>query len=293
MNFEALESFGCFAKSLNFTRAAELRHISQPALHKQIRNLSESLGVELYIREGRSLRLTEAGISLAKFSIEISDRIEHVTADIKEISPRSKVAVAAGRGSYLYLLGDALKEFALAYENKIRLLTTNQTETLSAIRCGQAHLGVTVLSELPTDMNTLLLHEMTPRLIVTKEHSLAGRKSISLKNLDGLPMICPSSPSPMREMLASRLNEEGLDLNVTLEANGWELLMHFASLGIGATIVNGCCRPPEGTVAIRIPALPKTRYYLVSHQEEYQFAELNYLRQCIIKHAKEFRFSAN
>ena len=74
MNIEALESFRVFARTLNFTRAAEQRYLTQPALHKQIKLLGESLGVELYVRRGRELKLTEAGVAVAKFSREVLDR---------------------------------------------------------------------------------------------------------------------------------------------------------------------------------------------------------------------------
>ena len=52
---DALASFAVFADHLNFTRAAEELHISQPALHVKVRKLSESLGRPLYRRAGRRL----------------------------------------------------------------------------------------------------------------------------------------------------------------------------------------------------------------------------------------------
>ncbi len=54
MNYDWLFSFVAFADRLNFTRAAEELHITQPALHAQIRKLSEDVGTTLYRREGRS-----------------------------------------------------------------------------------------------------------------------------------------------------------------------------------------------------------------------------------------------
>ena len=93
----------------------------------------------------------------------------------------------------------------------------------------------------------------------------------------------------MRATIASWFELEGLRFNPVMDAEGWDLLMHFASLGFGAAIVNGCCRPPERAVAVRLPDLPKTRYYLVSHRDEFQFPQLQALRNAILKNARNVK----
>ena len=52
-------------------------------------------------------------------------------------------------------------------------------------------------------------------------------------------------------------------LPVALEADGWELMMHFVQLGLGATVVNGCCRIPRGCVGVPFVDLAPSRYYLL------------------------------
>lgn len=289
MNFEFLESFRIFAKTLNFTHAAAERHVSQPALHKQIQSLAESLEVQLYERRGRNLNLTAAGVKLARFAHEMRDRVQQLQAQLVDSDSGATVTLAAGRGSAMYLLSEALQDFGQQFPNSARVITANQTETLAAIRNGEAHLGVTVLTEPPRDLNSTLLHELTPRLIVSEDHPLVAKKFVRLKALDGLPLICPPAPSPMRATIASWFELEGLRFNPVMDAEGWDLLMHFASLGFGAAIVNGCCRPPERAVAVRLPDLPKTRYYLVSHRDEFQFPQLQALRSAILKNARNVR----
>jgi len=286
MNLEALESFRIFAKTLNFTRTAEARHLTQPALHKQIKSLGESLGTPLYRREGRSLVLTEAGEMLARFSSELGDRIGLLKRALQGSVAEAKVTLVAGRGSYLYLLGGALESFQEACPGRIQLLTRDREGSLQALRMREAQLGVTVLEELPKDLRATLLMEVEPHLIVASDHSLAGRRSLELSALDGLALICPGKPSLMREMIAQRLADQGLQFNPVVDASGWDLMMHFASLGLGAAIVNGCCRAPEGTVAIPIKGLPRTRYYLLAHPDELQTTEWKSLRECIIEQSK-------
>ncbi|MFD0541615.1 LysR family transcriptional regulator [Actinomadura luteofluorescens] len=60
LSTDALASFAVFADHLNFTRAAEALHISQPALHVKVQKLADTLGRPLYTRQGRRLALTPA-----------------------------------------------------------------------------------------------------------------------------------------------------------------------------------------------------------------------------------------
>lgn len=285
MNLDFLESFRVFAQTLNFTHAAVQRHLSQPALHKQIRALQEDVGTQLYRRVGRNLELTDSGHRLARLAIETMNRIDDCRADILNENRNSSLGFVAGRGAYLYLLGRGIQRFTKGGA-KVALMTRDSPGTLQALKCGSAALGVTVLRELPEGYAGEVIREVRPHLVVSKSHELASRKSVGLKQLNNLPMILPPNPSPMRESLTTVLEHEGYELSVALEASGWEPMMHFASLGLGATIVNGCCRPPRGTVAIPIPSLPSTRYYLL-HMNDLSFSDgMREFYRCIESSAK-------
>src|SRR5687767_11112697 len=103
-----LASFRVFAEELSFTRAAARLHISQPALHVQIRKLAESLGVALYRRSGRSLVLTTAGRELLGFARDSERRSETFLASLGRPTPRS-IVLAAGEGTLLFVLGEAIR----------------------------------------------------------------------------------------------------------------------------------------------------------------------------------------
>ncbi len=285
VNFDFLESFRVFADTLNFTHAAKLRHLSQPALHKQIRALQSELGTELYVRVGRNLELTGAGLRLARLAIETSLRIEECRSDLRNETHKPHFSLAAGRGAYLYLLGRGIQRFVKS-DVQLELLTRDCPGTLLALERGQAQLGVTVLRDVPEGFTGEVIREVVPHLVVSQNHALAKRKSIGLKQLCGLPLILPPKPSPMRESLSTIFEHEKLCLSVSLEAAGWELMMHFASLGLGATVVNGCCRPPRGTVAIPIHSLPSTRYTLLHMSDLQVSGQLHQLYQCIVNSAK-------
>jgi len=91
----------------------------------------------------------------------------------------------------------------------------------------------------------------------------------------------------MREMISAWMAADGLEFNPVMGATGWDLLMHFASLDLGAAIVNGCCHPPSGTSAIPIKDLPATSYCLVSHKNEFAFPQLEWMRECILRYTPQ------
>ncbi|MBL4634943.1 MAG: LysR family transcriptional regulator [Kofleriaceae bacterium] len=174
MNLDFLESFRVFADTLNFTHAAKLRHLSQPALHKQIRALQSELGAELYLRVGRNLELTGAGLRLARLAIETTARIEECRSDLRNETHSPRFSLAAGRGAYLYLLGRGIQRFVKG-SAQLELLTRDCPGTLSALQRGQAQLGVTVLRELPEGFSGEVIREVVPHLVVAQSHVLANR----------------------------------------------------------------------------------------------------------------------
>ena len=86
-NLEWLRSFVVFAEHLNFTRAAEALHLSQPALHVQVKKLAEQLGVTLYERRGRGLALTPDGRRVLAFGRELLARCERFSDDLRGAPP--------------------------------------------------------------------------------------------------------------------------------------------------------------------------------------------------------------
>ena len=85
MDFKVLKYFIAVAEELNFTRAAEKLHISQPPLSTQIQNLESDLGTKLFIRSNHGLQLTDSGKLLLDRAKQIIAIGEHTKEDIKNL----------------------------------------------------------------------------------------------------------------------------------------------------------------------------------------------------------------
>lgn len=262
MTYEWLFAFVTFAEHRNFTRAAAQLHISQPALHVQIKKLAESVGRALYVRSGRGLVLTREGERLAAYGREVLDRGDRVLAEIRGETAAGPVVLAAGQGAFLYLLGSAIRRFP-KQRWPLRLLALPGPEAIEAVRSARAHLGV-VAGEAPGDLASTELLAVGQSVVVPASHRLARRRSLAPRDLDGEAIVVAPVGSQHRMMLAQALRVAGCEWTVAVEASGWELMLHFARTGIGITVVNDFCTVPRGMVGIPLAGVPAITYRLLA-----------------------------
>ena len=258
-----LAAFVVFGEEQSFTAAARRLHISQPALHVQVRKLSEQVGVPIYTRDGRGVKLTAQGEALLAFGRQQGERTQDFLARLRGEDPSQPLVLTAGEGAYLYLLGDALRHFNRRFPERLHLLTHNQAGTLDAVRSGRAHVGVTKVDDVPEELIAEPLREIGAMVVVPRKHRLAKRRRVRITDLDGERWVVPPKDKPQHVMLARAFRDEGVSFATSVEASGWELILHFAKLGLGLAIVNECCRVPAGMVGISVPELPSISYSLV------------------------------
>ncbi|MDQ0085750.1 DNA-binding transcriptional LysR family regulator [Variovorax boronicumulans] len=262
-NLDALQSFAVFADTLNFSESARLLHISQPALHAKVRKLSEQLDAKLYVRVGSALELTGAGEQVARHARELLAFNQRFVKGLVAGQDAPVVTLAAGEGAYLYLLGRALSQFSgPGASPHLQLLTRNRDESIQSVRAGQAQLGIAPLGTTPSDLAAVRLTAVGQVLVVPRAHALASRKSVRLRDLKDAQLIVPPAGRPHRELLGRLLQAESVPWKPSLEANGWELMLRFAQLGFGLTVVNACCRIPKGLVAIPLHGYPPLEYHV-------------------------------
>jgi DNA-binding transcriptional LysR family regulator len=292
-----LEAFVAFAESGSFTRAAKAIHISQPALFMQVRKLAEELGVELYARRGARVLLTPEGERVAAFGRELRAQASALEAALRGEPIEAPLVLAAGEGAYLYLLGPALRAMSSTRTSTsvgpLRLITRDGEGTLQAVRSGEAHLGVLAVDamtgthSISGGVTASPLTEVGHVLAVPRRHALAARRRIRLADLAGMPLVAPERGRPHRAMLERALASAGVRCEVVVEANGWELMLHFVSLGTGVAIVNACCRMPAGVVARPIEGLTSVRYFVVRRTQASGDARIARAAAILHEHANQ------
>ena len=178
-NLEWLRSFVVFAEHLNFTRAAEALHLSQPALHVQVKKLAEQLGVTLYERRGRGLALTPDGRRVLAFGRELLARCERFSDDLRGAPPSRAPVLAAGEGAFLYLLPLARLRASAPIDARV----VDGEEALRAVREAEADVGVAAVDA--GDLETRALAEEWTYRFLAAAHTWAITEHEAIHRISG------------------------------------------------------------------------------------------------------------
>lgn len=292
MRSDWLQAFLVFSESMNFTRAAEGLHISQPALHVKISKLSDWLGQPLYRKLGRNLVLTSAGERVAAYAREERERSLAFVEELRTGASRTPVVLCAGSGAYLYLLGAAISEFSGQAAWPLRLIAGDRHRTVQLLLTGEAHLGVTALDAVPEGIMAEDLIAVEQVLVLPRDHRLAEKRKLRLTDLQDEVLVVPPQGRPHRVMLNQMLANAGVSWRVAVEAGGWELMLHFVGLEIGLAIVNGCCRLPPGMIAKPLEELPRVRYQVLQRAGSRPHAGVSDLKRRLLANSDAWRFQS-
>ncbi|MBS2014175.1 MAG: LysR family transcriptional regulator [Deltaproteobacteria bacterium] len=279
---ELLDSFVAFAETLNFTHAAKKTGLSQPALFERIRRLEESLGAPLYEREGRALTLTEAGTRTLAFSREARTRFADFLTELRNEAPRRTVTLAAGEGSYLYLLGPALAAFAKAHGPSLELLTVGGRGVLECLRRGDADLAVAAIDLVPSSIHARDIVTTPLCVALPAHHPLASHRRLRLRDLAGERFVLAPEGQLHRDLVSRALASGGHTPSRVLEADGWPLMLAFVKAGLGVAVVNGICELPRGVVTRPLRELGSVTYRLLQRKSARQTPEAELLASKIL-----------
>jgi DNA-binding transcriptional LysR family regulator len=260
---DLLAAFAVFAETLNFTSAARRVGLSQPALFERISRLQSLLDVPLYRRAGRALELTPQGVKVAAHARECAARDAAFLGELRGQPATDTVSLAAGEGSYLYLLGPALRRFSAEEPAQLRLLTLGARDACLAVLSGEAHLAVCALDIVPEDLLVEDLARTPICLAMPRGHRLARRREVALAELGGERLILTPAGQLHRDLVGRALGRAGQPVADPIEADGWPLMLRFTQLGLGVAFVNGICALPQGVVARPVPELGSITYRLL------------------------------
>jgi DNA-binding transcriptional LysR family regulator len=247
MELRHLRYFTAVAAELSFSRAAVLLHIAQPPLSRQIRQLEEELGAELFDRSVRPLRLTPAGKFFQGQAKTLLERAEQAQAETRRIARGQSAWFNIGFvPSLMYSrLPEVIRRFRQANpEVVIGLSEMTTLEQREALTAGRIDVG---FGRIDLEDPRLLSREMAREAIIValpSGHRLASRKRLTLETLAPEPLLLyPSHPRPsyadeVLEMFRSR----SLQPQVALDLKELQTVIGLVATGIGYALVPASVR---------------------------------------------------
>ncbi|MEU9199799.1 LysR family transcriptional regulator [Streptomyces sp. NPDC048332] len=242
MELRHLFAFVAVAEELHFGRAAQRLRMAQPPLSQQIRRLEKELGVQLFERNTRSVRLTSAGESF----------LQPVRTVIEDLDTAVRAAKAAGRGEYGRVsIGFAgasshetlprLTRAVRAAHPAIELVMTGQTYAnvaLARVADGSLDLGFVRLPVTQPGVSFRVIDEEELVCALPSDHPLAARDSVALEVLAGEPFVSfpANTGSTVRDAMVGACEAAGFNPRVVQEAPDSYTILALVAAGVGVTL---------------------------------------------------------
>lgn len=244
MSDRRLQVFHAVARLLSFTKAAEVLHMTQPAVTFQIRQLEEQFDTRLFDRAHNRVSLTEAGHVAFEYAETIFEKYSEMENAIREITGNISGSLTLGASTTIseYMLPSLLGDFNQKNPEVLLKLRVSNTEGIvSMVENNVIDLGVV---EGPVTNKNLLVEVCRKDdlvVVVPADHELANQESVSVKKILDYPFICREEGSGTREVIVEHLRSQGLGkhaLKACLELGSPEAVKGAVEAGMGITILS-------------------------------------------------------
>jgi len=239
MDFDQLETFLEVARHASFSRAAEKRFRTQPAISSQIRSLEEEVGAKLFDRSGGKVSLTAGGKAFQKYVEETLDARKAMLVAIAEMErvPRGEIIVGANEGTCLHILPEVFADFKKQYPDvSVNIKRADYSGILESVIDNSVDFGVVSLPVTDNRLTVVLIHRDELVIIVPPSHPLGKMKSAPIAEAAKFPLVVPKV-GHTRDSLEELFHERRLKPNYTMELDSSELLKRFVAAGVGVGFI--------------------------------------------------------
>lgn len=228
------------AKHRSFSKAAEELFISQPAVTKHIKELERKVGMGLIQRRRGGFALTEVGKILFKYTHKISSHlmdIENLLEDLKK-DHQGILKIGTTESYSKGLMPKLLSGFQTSFPfMKIALDVGNSEEIEKSLLVYKNDLVLIAVTKKTSRFESIPFLKEELVLIVSPNHPLVKRKTVSLKELERYPLIIRAKGSTTRRIILQAFKEVGIHPSLLIEAGSSEFIKQWVSEGKGVSII--------------------------------------------------------
>lgn len=222
MDSRVLRYFLMVAREQNFTKAAEQLHITQPTLSRQLAALEDELGVTLFVRGGRTITLTDAGILFKRRALEIIELEEKMLDElkIKEELVEGMITIGCGEFTAVEILAQICKTYQEKYPRvQIALHTGTADDVYEMMNQGLIDIGMFLAPIDTEDLDYIRLVDSEYWIVSMKpDDPLASYEMITKDMLLDKPLILPKRLNVQSE-LANWFGKDFNKLHVSFTSN--------------------------------------------------------------------------
>jgi LysR family cys regulon transcriptional activator len=247
VNFQQLRSVReAVRQDFNLTAVAEVLHTSQPGVSRQIRELEEELGIDIFVRTGKRLTgLTPPGrtvLPIVERLLQDADNLKRAGEEFAA-QHRGTLTIAATHSQARYALPLAVRDFSAAHPDvELHLHQGSPRQVAELLLEGVADIGVaTEALASCADLVALPCYQWTHKVIVPPAHPLADQAArgepLTLAHLAQHPIITYEPGYTGRSHIDEAFRREGLALKLVLSAMDADVIKTYVELGMGVGII--------------------------------------------------------
>lgn len=245
---------------LNITAAAEKLYTSQPGVSKQLKLLEEELGLQLFVRKGKSLGgITAAGdqvIERARLIMEEAENIRSLAANYYQ-QEEGSLSIATTHTQARYVLPEVIRRFRESYPKVNLNLHQGTAEQISKmVTANDVDFAIaTGSNELFRELLLVPGYQWDSKIIVPKEHPLAKlKRDLTLKDLAEYPLVSYVFSFGGQSSLEQAFGEHGLEPEIVFTARDVDVIKTYVRMGLGVGIIAGMASDYEEQDLTTIPA---------------------------------------
>ena len=241
VNLNHLAVFSAVAEAGSVTAGAERLEISQPAASKQVKELESALGVVLFEREGRGLRLTETGRVLAGYArrlFALESEAERSVGELRSVE-RGTLLIGASTTVGDYLLPLVVAAFHRRHPGVRLHVEIDNTERIHRdLTEHRLDVGFTegLIPEGGLVSEVFAQDELVG--VVAPGHPILDRKRVRARDFAGLPFIHREKGSGTREVIEFSLDRLGLRAAEVMTLGSTEAIKRVVAAGVGVAIIS-------------------------------------------------------
>lgn len=264
LNLERLRVLHALSVAGSVVGAARTLHVTTSAVSQQMARLEREVGQRLVERQGRGIRLTEAGARLARHAAGVLTHVERVEADLARHrgAVGGSLAVAAFATAARGLMPSALGQMAAVYPAlEVRLSEQEPHESIPALRRGQ--LDIAVVQDwvddalaVPDDLSRCDLLEDALDIALPLRHPLADRRRVTVTELANEDWIGWSAGQICHDWLVRTLRAEGVEPRIRHTASEHATQLALVAAGLGAAVIPRLGREPTPPSVRFVPLDP-------------------------------------
>jgi DNA-binding transcriptional LysR family regulator len=247
MELHSLQVFLTVATEKSFSRAAEKLYRTQPAVSLAVQRLEQELGEKLIDRSGKDLILTDAGRSVLEYARRFQSLQHELDNSLAELRDNSagRLTIGANESTALYLLKHIERYRVLYPKVKVQIRRSLSSKIPGELLDGNLELGIISYDPGDERLKAKTIYTDALAFVVSPQHRLASRKTVSISDLGNESFIAHNVFSPYRDVVLREFQSHKVPLRMDVEMPTIETIRRLVQHDVGVAFLPRMCVEQE------------------------------------------------